>query len=613
MSTSIILLSINEESYPRFLFIMKKRTYMTKIPFSQLGLTPKVEKAIGEMGFELATPIQSEAIPLIRSGADVIARSQTGTGKTIAFGIPAIEKVDTHEEKQTIQVLILCPTRELAQQAAEEIRKLTRFKTGIRPVEVFGGASIEKQCIRLRSANMVIGTPGRVMDHMRRKTLKLNNLKMVVLDEADEMLNMGFKEDIETILLGTPEDRQTVLFSATMPPAIMALTKQFQKDPKLIEIDKGQVTIADIEQKYIDVPHDRKKDALFALIQYHQPSRAIIFCNTKKMVDELTEMLCSKHISAVSIHSDIKQDQRTAVMQGFKRGKTSILIATDIAARGIDVSDVDFVINYDIPPNTEYYIHRIGRTGRAGKSGVSITLCSGKREIAAMRGIAFQTKSEIKCAKLPSTTDIQKVNDNKALSEMEAALKSEVLPSFLEMADQLTEQGYDMKSIAAAAMQMLFKTEAIKEIIPSFDQSFDKSYDRRRPEVAANFKPRTDSPRQKADGPRPRVTEFETILINIGSSSNAAANHIMGALTERTNLAGNEIGKIEVYEEQSVVEIPSGRGNEIVEAMKGSKICGRTVFATRLTEAYKKRRSEPRKAPEFHKGWANKRPRKSSF
>ena len=253
---------------------------MTKVLFSEMSLTPKVERAVSLMGFDSATPIQSEAIPVIRTGVDVIARSQTGTGKTLAFGIPAIERVDTHEEKPTIQVLILCPTRELAVQADEEIRKLARFKEGIRPVAIYGGASIEQQCISLRRANVVIGTPGRVMDHMRRKTIKLNNLKMIVLDEADEMLNMGFKEDIETILTDTPDDRQTVLFSATMPPAIMRITKEFQKDPVLIEIDKSQVTIENIEQRFIDVPHSNKKDALLMLIKFYQPKRAIIFCGT---------------------------------------------------------------------------------------------------------------------------------------------------------------------------------------------------------------------------------------------------------------------------------------------------------------------------------------------
>ena len=429
---------------------------MEKIPFSQLNLTSKVEHGIAAMGFDVATQVQSEAIPLIRTGVDVIARSQTGTGKTVAFAIPAIERVDTHEEKTTIQVLILCPTRELAQQVTDEIRKVARFKTGISPVAIYGGAPIDKQCIRLRRCNIVVGTPGRVMDHMQRKTIKLKNLKMIILDEADEMLNMGFKEDIETILMDTPEDRQTVLFSATMPPAILRLTEQFQKNPQLIEINKGQVTIADIEQSYIDVPHDRKKDALAALLSMYEPKRAIVFCNTKKMVDELDERLAGMNFSVQSIHSDIKQAQRTAAMQSFKQGRTSILLATDIAARGIDVSDVEFVINYDIPANTEFYVHRIGRTGRAGKSGRTITLCSGRREVATMRGIASDTKSEIKRTELPSTDAMKKLSSAKMTSEMQEVLKTTPQDLYMAVADQLAELGYSYQDIAAAAIPASF-------------------------------------------------------------------------------------------------------------------------------------------------------------
>ena len=297
---------------------------MTQISFSELNLHPEIQRAVTAMGFDFATPVQSETIPLIRAGVDVIARSQTGTGKTAAFAIPAIETTDTEEYKPSVQVLILCPTRELAQQGAEEIRKLARFMPEVRPVEIYGGAPIDKQCIRLRRANIVIGTPGRVMDHMRRKTLKLDKLKMIVLDEADEMLNMGFKEDIETILQDTPESRQTILFSATMPKAILRLTRQFQKDPQLIEINRDQMTIEDIKQSFVEVPHHRKKDALITLLNYYEPQRTIAFCNTKKMVDELDSLLTSQKFSVQSIHRDIKQAQSTAVMQDFKNGKTAI-------------------------------------------------------------------------------------------------------------------------------------------------------------------------------------------------------------------------------------------------------------------------------------------------
>jgi ATP-dependent RNA helicase DeaD len=554
---------------------------MTKIPFSQLNLTPKVERAIALMGFDEATPVQSEAIPLIRTGVDVIARSQTGTGKTVAFAIPAIERVDTHEEKTTIQVLILCPTRELAMQAAEEIRKVARFKTGIRPVEVYGGAAIDKQCIRLRRANIVVGTPGRVMDHMRRKTIKLDHLKMIVLDEADEMLNMGFKEDIETILKDTPEDRQTVLFSATMPPAIMKLTQEFQKDPQLIEIDKDRVTIEDIDQTFIEVTHARKKEALITLLRYHEPNRAIIFCNTKKMVDELNELLLGAHFSAESIHSDIKQSQRTSVMYRFKQGKTSILIATDIAARGIDVSDVDFVINYDIPANSEYYVHRIGRTGRAGKSGRSITLCSGRREVVAMRGIASDVKSVIARTELPTTAEIKTLNDAKLMRVMEEALKEESLPVFTELTEKLIAGGYAAEKIAAAAMQLNFASDAPPAAMPASTPEPEQREDRyeRRKEPAAPSRAI-----KLPDGIKARPAKYETILIDIGSNRGTAVNHIIGAITERSGLSGRDIGKVEIFPDQTVVEIPTGSSDTVLEAMTGCKISGRQVKVEKLAE-----------------------------
>lgn len=430
---------------------------MTKVLFSDMSLTPKVERAVSAMGFDFATPIQSEAIPVIRTGVDVIARSQTGTGKTVAFAIPAIERVDTHAERSSVQVMVLCPTRELAMQACEEIKKLARFKEGIHPAAIYGGAPIDKQCIALRRANIVIGTPGRVMDHMRRKSLKLDHLKMIVLDEADEMLNMGFKEDIETILTDTPAERQTVLFSATMPPAILKITKEFQKEPVLIEIDKSQVTIENIKQEYIDVPHTAKRHALAALMQYYQPQRAIVFCNTKKMADELTGFLVGRGIRAESLHSDIKQSQRTTTMYNFKNGKTAILIATDIAARGIDVNDVEYVINYDLPSNTEYYIHRIGRTGRAGKSGCSITICGNRREVGDIRRVAKAVKSEITELTLPTAADIQAKRGRKAVDEVEALVQGEPSQVFADIVAALIERGYSPERIAQAALAMHYQ------------------------------------------------------------------------------------------------------------------------------------------------------------
>ena len=547
---------------------------MTKVLFSEMSLTPKVEKAVSLMGFDSATPIQSEAIPVIRTGVDVIARSQTGTGKTVAFAIPAIERIDTNEEKPTIQILILCPTRELAQQAEEEITKLTRFKENIHPVAIYGGAPIDKQCIALRRANIVVGTPGRVMDHMRRKSIKLDNLKMIVLDEADEMLNMGFKEDIETILSDTPLDRQTVLFAATMPPAIMKITNQFLTDPVLIEIDKAQITIDNIEQRYIDVPHSGKKEALLMLIQYYQPNRAIIFCGTKKMADELNVFLNDHNVSAESIHSDIKQTQRTSTMQGFKAGKTTILIATDIAARGIDVNDVDYVFNYDIPPNLEYYIHRIGRTGRAGKAGCSITICGTKREANEIRQIAIAVKSEIKELPMPTAADIQAKGISKAVDEVEAQIIKEIAPIFTGMVNTLVEKGYSLQNIAEAVIALRY-------------EGIEKSSQLSVRQIKHEPNETAEVTVKRENKPKPRLHSFEyaTILLDIGSSSRVAANHIIGAMADRTGISGKDFGKINISEDQSLVEIPLDCVDQAIEAMKGCKICGKPVRACVLAEA----------------------------
>lgn len=365
--------------------------------FAELPLVPELLRAIGEMGFSEPTPIQAQSIPLILEGRDVVGRSQTGTGKTAAFGIPAIQMVDPNLDRRMAQILLLCPTRELAVQACEELKKLAHHTRGVHVCAVYGGAPIERQIVQLKDANIVVGTPGRVMDHLRRRTLKISELRMVILDEADEMLSMGFREDIETILTQAPENRQTILFSATMPKEIMNLIDNYQKDPVLVEINKSQVALNSIEQFYYDIPTGRKNDALGLLLHYYAPSRSMVFCNTKKMVDDLTGWLLDHGFKAEGLHGDMKQSQRTVVMDAFKAGRTSILVATDVAARGIDVDDINCVFNYDIPQNAEYYVHRIGRTGRAGKSGSAYTLCCGRNQLRQMEQI-------LRFAKAPGNT-----------------------------------------------------------------------------------------------------------------------------------------------------------------------------------------------------------------
>ena len=531
---------------------------MDKILFSELSLSEPLERAVREMGFESATEIQARAIPLLRSGADVIGRSQTGTGKTLAFGIPAVEGIDTGENKAQVQVLILCPTRELCMQACGEIRKLAKYKPGVKTVDIYGGAPMNRQIMALRSgANIVVGTPGRVMDHLRRKTLRLDNLRMAVLDEADEMLSMGFKEDIETILTGTPESRQTVLFSATMPPTILALTGEFLRDAQMIEVDKKQPSVKAIRQAYCEVPAPRKKDALCLLIYAKAPQRAIIFCNTKAMTEELAAYLKEQGIDAEGLNGDMKQPQRTQVMNGFKSGRVRLLVATDVAARGIDVSDVDIVFNYDLPQDMEYYLHRIGRTGRAGKPGYAMTLCTGRRQAQQLLDFARMTRSQLEREKLPAVRE--------AVERLEAGYAEELAAAIDAAAGQetagarmlrlLLEAGHTPEQVAGAALTKLYsgrlpQMEDIEEIAPP------------RP-----VKPR----RQEAMG---------QVALNLGRKDRIAPNHIVGAIAELTSLRGSDIGKIEIFDSRTLVSLPRPAVQQVAERLRGKKILGQRVEAS---------------------------------
>ncbi len=530
---------------------------MSERTFEELELLPAIKRAIDELGFDTATSIQSEAIPLIRTGADVIGRSQTGTGKTIAFGIPALELLSRGGERNgrhgaSPRVLILCPTRELAQQACGELQKLSRYMHGARCVEVYGGVPLERQVVRLKKADLVIGTPGRIMDHLRRGTLRLDEVQMVVLDEADEMLSMGFKEDIETILADAPEERQTVLFSATMPPAILALTKEFQQDPQLVEIDRQHVTLDNISQHYIDAPMGRKLDALNLLLRFHTPNRAMIFCNTKRMVDEVTDYLLKNDFAAAGLHGDMNQSQRTKTMDLFKAGRTAILTATDVAARGIDVSDIDYVINFDIPQSAEYYVHRIGRTGRAGKTGTAITICSGRRQVFTLRDIARLTRSAISPLDIPTLAAIREKSMAGNMDLLEKTIQDGVEEAYVSMVNSLLAKGNSLPAIAAAALELAFG-KAEREIV--------------------EIKPLRRGPSGGEGG-------YRRITISIGRSARCAPNHIVGAIAERTGLSGGEIGKIEIYDDRTVVGIPAGKLDMVLEAMQGLKILGRPTVTT---------------------------------
>lgn len=422
-----------------------------QVKYSDTEINAYILKAVREMGFEYMTPIQEQAIPVLLEGKDVIGQAQTGTGKTAAFSIPMIQKIDISCKKP--QGIILCPTRELAMQAAEEIRKITKYMHGLKVLPVYGGQDISKQIRALsQGVQIIVGTPGRVMDHLRRHTIKTANVQMIVLDEADEMLNMGFREDMETILSQMPEEHQMALFSATMPQAILEITNQYQKDAVFIKVTPKEVTVAAIEQSYYRIARKDKMNALCRLIDFHQPKRSLIFCNTKKMVDEMTQELKGRGYEAEGLHGDLSQFQRDTVMNLFRSGRCAILIATDVAARGIDVSGVDAVFNYDVPEDIEYYVHRIGRTGRAGREGKSMTLVSG-REVFKIRDIERICHTRIEEKKLPTGKDIVKVKFRHSVDSALEAAKDQNLEGLKNRIESVCdEMGISELDLAAALL-----------------------------------------------------------------------------------------------------------------------------------------------------------------
>ena len=425
---------------------------MEQLSYEESGIDSRILRAVKEMGFEQMTPIQAQAIPLLLEGKDVIGMAQTGTGKTAAFGIPLLQNIDLDNRK--LQAIVLCPTRELAIQAAEELRNFAKFMHGIKILPVYGGQDISKQIRSLKGeVQIVVGTPGRVMDHMRRHTIKMDEIKSVVLDEADEMLNMGFREDIETILGDIPSDHQTALFSATMPKAIMDITDTYQRNAVLVKVAQKELTVPLIKQYYYEVHGKNKEEVVCRLLDYYNPKLSLIFCNTKRMVDELAESLKGRGYFAEGLHGDLSQNQRDNVMKSFRDGKTDILIATDVAARGIDVDNVEAVFNYDIPQDIEYYVHRIGRTGRAGRKGRAFTLVVGK-EIFKIRDIERTCKTKIKAKSVPSAADVTAIKAEKALNEAIDVWKDSNLEAMIKIVEEkLDEEDCTGIELAAAFLK----------------------------------------------------------------------------------------------------------------------------------------------------------------
>ncbi|MCX9025340.1 MAG: DEAD/DEAH box helicase [Candidatus Methanoperedens sp.] len=429
--------------------------------FKELHLSKEMQKAITDMGFEEATPIQAQSIPFMLEGKDVIGQAQTGTGKTAAFGIATLERIDP--QNRGLQAVILCPTRELAIQVAEELKKLSKYKRGIEILPVYGGQPIDRQIRALRrGVQVIIGTPGRVMDHLDRRTLKMDGVKIIILDEADEMLDMGFREDIEIIMRKIPKERQTILFSATMSRPILDLTKKYQNKPQMIKLAHKEMTVPNVEQFYFEVKQQAKTEALCRLIDLHDLKLSLVFCNTKRRVDELVETLKSRGYLADGLHGDLQQRQRDAVMSKFRKREIEILVATDVAARGIDVGDIEAVFNYDISPDDEYYLHRIGRTARAGKGGQAFTFVTG-REVYRIRQIQQFTKTRIIPQKVPSVSDVEDIRTNLLLEKVKGTVDAGHLGEYSNLVEKLTQEDCTTLEVAAALLKMVMGEGSAKE------------------------------------------------------------------------------------------------------------------------------------------------------
>lgn len=612
-----------------------------ELTFSDLGISEEILKAVEDMGYTQPSTIQSQSIPFLLEGKDVIGQAQTGTGKTASFGIPIIDKVDASSKKP--QALILCPTRELAVQVEGEIVKLAKYKRGISSTCIYGGDSMERQVKDLkRGVQIVVGTPGRIMDHMDRGTLKLENVGIIVLDEADEMLDMGFRDDIESILSECPEERQTVFFSATMPKPIMDLTRKYQKNPEIVKVLRKELTVENVSQVYYEVKSPLKIELMTRLISLNQFNLGIVFCNTKRVTDEVTEELLARGITAEALHGDLSQAQRTKVMNKFRKGQVSILVATDVAARGIDVDNVEVVFNFDLPLDEENYVHRIGRTGRAGKSGAAISFVTGRKDMFRVRDLEKFIKTSITKMAPPSVADLVELKKTQLIKDVYRQLNKTEDNSFYEdTIGQMLAEGLTLEQIVLglAKIQM---ADAVHEME---DQNFDldlgrggeRSGDRDRGrregrdfgrdsgrgrerdssrsgsrERGGRFErsDRGDRPERSERSDRPERSErgersersfdrsdrtertsdrgparekgvrepgMARLFLNLGKKDRIRPNDIVGAIAGETGVPGRSIGGIDIFDNFSFVDVPSKDAEHVIKVMKNNTIKGITV------------------------------------
>jgi ATP-dependent RNA helicase DeaD len=572
---------------------------MQKKLFSELGLSPELLRAVAQLGYEEATHIQSQAIPALLAGSDVVGQSQTGSGKTAAFALPAIEKIDAR--LRAPQVLILCPTRELAVQVAEEVSKLAAFKKGVREIPIYGGQSYDRQLRGLREgAQIVIGTPGRVMDHLDRRTLKLDAVKMIVLDEADRMLDMGFVDDIRTVLKQAPAERQTVFFSATMSRTIQDLIRTFTKNPVNVTIAAEALTMPAIDQVYYEVDRRWKLDVLCRLIDLQDITYGIIFCATKMMVDELTEHLVARGYAADKMHGDMTQAMRERVIAKFRKRGLDFLVATDVAARGLDVDDVEVVFNYDLPHDGDDYIHRIGRTGRAGRSGRAITFVSG-RELYKMQSIIRFTKGKIRRERIPTEEEVEKKRANSFYDALQRTLEEGKYERQDALIGRLLDLGYVATDIASALIHLLgaddvrpVETARPPRPTPARIDDAPRPERRERP-VERERAPERPEHRPTAPGTglkahreggavshEPGMTR---LTLGVGRDHQVQPGDVLGVIVGITRLPKETVGVIRVQTKQTLVDVAEENADLIVSKLNGIDFKGRKLWCKRALVA----------------------------
>lgn len=547
-------------------------------PFSELGLTDELLAAIEILGYERPSPIQALSIPPALAGRDILGLSATGSGKTAAFALPALAQVDV--KKAYTQVLILCPTRELAVQVCEEVHRLGVKMQGLHATPVYGGAPIDRQLRALRAGTqVVVGTPGRLLDHLRRGSFDASKVKIAILDEADRMLDMGFKDEMDELLAALPVERQTLFFSATMNPGVSRLIKKFGNDPEVIEIEQKSRTVSTVEQSYYEVRQRSKVEVLSRILDMNPPRLGIIFCNTKRSVDECTEDLVNRGYAADRLHGDITQQMRERVLKRFRDGAVELLVATDVAARGLDIDEIDIVFNYDLPTDPEDYVHRIGRTGRAGRSGRAVSFVFGK-EIYRLQAIERYTRKAMTRERIPSVEQVEGKRADLIFDALKERLEEGKFESYQDSIDRLLEQGHTPTDISCALVTMLREQSGREGSQIQEDREPDRPQRERGPRDGNEGRPRPEKRDfSERGGGKREAGEVEPgmsrLFLSMGKTQGVMAKDIVGMMYREAGLPDGCLGRITLFPKHTLVDVPEGLADQAMRKLKAAKLRGK--------------------------------------